>query len=75
MDTLRDIIKGSTTLEDADDTCVICLETIQLYVTGECHHTVCHVCSARMRCLQNDYGCPLCRKKLDRVSDFFIVNF
>eukprot|EP00892_Ulva_mutabilis_P008487 jgi/Ulvmu1/600/UM001_0608.1 len=48
--------------------CAICAEPLQFCAFGPCHHQdVCSFCMARLRFLQQDKNCPMCRHKCPLV--------
>lgn len=54
----------------AANECVVCCREISIYAVGPCNHTVCFVCSTRLRVLCKTKECPVCRATVDDV--FFI---
>lgn len=60
---------------DVDDkVCDICAQNVpgsereEIFSVGKCDHIVCYVCSARLRVICDQFDCPICREKLDKVS-------
>lgn len=53
---------------DAENTCVVCFKTVEIYSIGVCDHAVCFECSTRMRVLCRQNECPICRQDLPKVS-------
>lgn len=51
----------------ADNVCIVCYKTVDLFSIGECNHPVCYECSTRMRVLCEQNECPICRQDLPKV--------
>jgi hypothetical protein len=48
--------------------CVICTEdNIKFAAVGVCEHSICSLCSMRIRVKSNDKSCPLCKQAMDIV--------
>ena len=51
----------------SEHTCIICAESSAGRSGGvavyQCDHTMCAMCAARMRMLQKDVSCPLCKQE------------
>mmetsp|Transcript_33816 Transcript_33816/g.32269 ORF Transcript_33816/g.32269 Transcript_33816/m.32269 type:complete len:1231 (+) Transcript_33816:59-3751(+) len=51
--------------------CVICTEdNIKFAAVGLCEHSICSLCSMRIRVKSNDKNCPLCKQAMDIVIVF-----
>jgi hypothetical protein len=51
--------------------CVICTEdNIKFAAVGLCEHSICSLCSMRIRVKSNDKNCPLCKQAMDVVIVF-----
>ncbi|XP_016361539.1 zinc finger protein 598-like [Sinocyclocheilus anshuiensis] len=57
----------STAKRDAESTCVLCCQDIDLFAVGKCDHPVCYRCSTKMRLLCEQKYCAVCREQLDKV--------
>ncbi|KAM4530752.1 E3 ubiquitin-protein ligase ZNF598 [Odontesthes bonariensis] len=57
----------STAAKDAEKTCVLCCQDIDIFALGKCDHPVCYRCSTKMRVLCDQKYCAVCREELDRV--------
>lgn len=61
--------------------CDICAQNVpgpereKIYAFGKCDHYVCYVCSARLRVVCDQSDCPICREKLDSVSQIIRLIF
>eukprot|EP00842_Homolaphlyctis_polyrhiza_P002982 jgi/Hompol1/3685/HPOL_001661-RA len=58
--------------EDDDDVCFICASPVEYYAIGPCNHSVCHMCSLRMRALYKQRECSMC-KVLPRTEQQHVV--
>ncbi|XP_052405985.1 E3 ubiquitin-protein ligase ZNF598 [Carassius gibelio] len=56
-----------TPKKDAESTCVLCCQDIELFAVGKCDHPVCYRCSTKMRVLCEQKYCAVCREQLDKV--------
>jgi hypothetical protein len=54
--------------EDGAAVCSLCVEKFEILAVGGCNHGVCHRCALRMRVLDNNRDCPVCRTRLDKVG-------
>lgn len=51
--------------------CVICTEdNVKFGAVGICEHSICSLCSMRIRVKSNDKSCPLCKQAMDIVVVF-----
>ncbi|KTF89065.1 hypothetical protein cypCar_00012722 [Cyprinus carpio] len=58
---------GSSAKRDAESSCVLCCQDIDLFAVGKCDHPVCYRCSTKMRVLCEQKYCAVCREQLDKV--------
>ena len=65
----------SATLDESENTCVVCFKTASIFSIGECDHPVCYECSTRMRVLCRQNECPICRQDLAKVSIILFIRF
>uniref|UniRef100_A0A8C2PXN2 RING-type E3 ubiquitin transferase n=2 Tax=Cyprinus carpio TaxID=7962 RepID=A0A8C2PXN2_CYPCA len=56
-----------TPKKDAESTCVLCCQDIDMFAVGKCDHPVCYRCSTKMRVLCEQKYCAVCREQLDKV--------
>ncbi|XP_023670803.2 E3 ubiquitin-protein ligase ZNF598 [Paramormyrops kingsleyae] len=54
-------------LKEAERTCVLCCQDVDIYALGKCDHPVCYQCSTKMRVLCEQKYCAVCREELDKV--------
>lgn len=55
--------------------CVICTEdNIKFAAVGLCEHSICSLCSMRIRVKSNDKSCPLCKQAMDIVVVYSTVS-
>ncbi|KAJ1641807.1 hypothetical protein LPJ64_006272 [Coemansia asiatica] len=54
-------------VEDDENVCFICADTVIFYALGECDHRTCHVCNLRLRALFKSKACPYCKTDLETV--------
>eukprot|EP00928_Gymnodinium_smaydae_P020341 TRINITY_DN17863_c0_g1_i2.p1 TRINITY_DN17863_c0_g1~~TRINITY_DN17863_c0_g1_i2.p1 ORF type:complete len:824 (-),score=133.80 TRINITY_DN17863_c0_g1_i2:158-2587(-) len=55
--------------ENALDTCILCCQERPKYsAVGRCGHDICWICSIRLRALQHDFRCPVCKEELVEVA-------
>ncbi|XP_026106206.1 E3 ubiquitin-protein ligase ZNF598 [Carassius auratus] len=57
----------SSARRDAENSCVLCCQDIELFAVGKCDHPVCYRCSTKMRVLCEQNYCAVCREQLDKV--------
>lgn len=57
-------------LKEAERTCVLCCQDVDIYALGKCDHPVCYQCSTKMRVLCEQKYCAVCREELDKVPSF-----
>ncbi|KAM9392011.1 E3 ubiquitin-protein ligase ZNF598 [Pholidichthys leucotaenia] len=57
----------STTAKEAEKTCVLCCQEVNIFALGKCDHPVCYRCSTKMRVLCDQKYCAVCREELDKV--------
>ncbi len=57
----------STAKRDAESSCVLCCQDIDMFAVGKCDHPVCYRCSTKMRLLCEQKYCAVCREQLDKV--------
>jgi hypothetical protein len=66
-------VSNSTDPGNTDPICDICAQNVpgpereKIFALGRCDHSVCYVCSARLRAICDQQDCPICREKLDCV--------
>lgn len=58
-----------------EETCVVCYRKAEIFSIGECDHPVCHECSTRMRVLCARTECPICRKDMAMVREFYFLLY
>ncbi|KAI9094698.1 hypothetical protein DFS34DRAFT_696181 [Phlyctochytrium arcticum] len=61
------VVAGSVTSDTEEELCFICADAINWYAVGECNHTVCHLCSLRLRALYKQRTCAYCKTELSAV--------
>uniref|UniRef100_H3ALQ0 RING-type E3 ubiquitin transferase n=1 Tax=Latimeria chalumnae TaxID=7897 RepID=H3ALQ0_LATCH len=52
---------------DAERSCVLCCQELEIFALGKCDHSVCYRCSTKMRVLCEQRYCAVCREELDKV--------
>lgn len=60
VDTIQEV-------DDQDRTCCLCAEIIKIWAIGECKHPVCYICSSRMRLLNKQMNCAICKSEMKQV--------
>lgn len=65
--TVKDLPQENDNIDETGNVCLICDEEIKVYAIAKCDHKLCMNCSIKMRVLAEDYTCPMCRIKLDKV--------
>jgi hypothetical protein len=53
--------------EEEEELCSICANPFQIHSIGSCNHSICHVCSLRLRTLYKTNTCPLCKTDIDTI--------
>ena len=53
--------------------CVICAECNPFLVIGPCDHSICSICSLRIRFKDGDKNCPICKQLM--VCDNIVKTF
>lgn len=70
-------------IQDVDDNskiCCLCADEIKVWAIGVCKHPVCYVCSSRMRVLNSQHECAICKQEMetvvfhDSIFDFSSIN-
>ena len=64
---LTNLQEHSTNLNHIGNLCVICADNNPFLVIGPCDHTICSLCSLRLRYKDNDKSCPICKQQMDLV--------
>ena len=54
--------------ESGKECCPVCSEEIEIFAVGVCDHTICYICSTRIRAVCEEMYCAICRGKLPWVS-------
>ncbi|XP_022668539.1 E3 ubiquitin-protein ligase ZNF598-like [Varroa destructor] len=67
MKTLPIVDTGGENTTSAVNECVVCCREILVYAVGSCDHSVCYVCSTRLRVLCKTQECPVCRATVEEV--------
>lgn len=73
VDSIQDV-------DDSDKTCCLCANEIEIWAIGKCKHPICYVCSSRMRILNDQCACAICKQTLetvvfhDSIFDFNSIN-
>ncbi|XP_028311076.1 E3 ubiquitin-protein ligase ZNF598 [Gouania willdenowi] len=55
------------TTKEAEKSCVLCCQEVEIFALGRCDHPVCYRCSTKMRVLCDQKYCAVCREELDKV--------
>ena len=52
-------------MDSAESTeCILCYEQVQILCLGQCNHgPICHVCSYKMRVINKEDKCPVCKSE------------
>ncbi|KAL4624460.1 zinc finger protein 598-like [Arapaima gigas] len=53
--------------KEAERSCVLCCQDVDIFAVGKCDHPVCYQCSTKMRVLCDQKYCAVCREELDKV--------
>ena len=53
--------------ECSEDQCAVCWNDIKIFAVGICNHSICHVCSVRMRVLCSQNDCCICRQDMPKI--------
>ena len=53
--------------EEEDDFCQVCMNQLTVFSVGPCNHTICFLCSTRMRVLCQKNECAICRQDMPMV--------
>lgn len=56
-----------TSESEDDGICDLCVQSIKIYAIGNCDHSVCFRCSAKMRVLCDQMHCAVCRLELKKI--------
>ena len=59
----------SNTVMDKQPKCVVCCDESQTWAVGACEHATCLLCTVRLRVLCEQKECPVCREKVDKVTE------
>ena len=53
--------------EEEEDCCQVCMNQLTVFSVGRCDHTICFLCSTRMRVLCQKNECAICRQDMPMV--------
>ncbi|WFD33342.1 RING-type E3 ubiquitin transferase [Malassezia cuniculi] len=63
----QDEAAATPAAEEEAEVCFICADPIELYSIPPCNHSVCHICSVRLRALWKNNNCAFCKNEATRV--------
>ena len=59
--------RGGEEVEEEENNCQVCMNQLTVYSVGRCDHTICFICSTRMRVLCQKNECAICRQDMPMV--------
>ena len=59
--------RGGEEVEEEENNCQVCMNQLTVYSVGRCDHTICFICSTRMRVLYQKNECAICRQDMPVV--------